>query len=47
MGIVQFGNGIHNAKYSMALLDATINSFETMIADLEGKDISEEIVEAE
>lgn len=35
MHIVQFGNGVHNKKYSIMLIDAAINSFEDMIDYLE------------
>ncbi len=41
LDIVRFGNGIHNAKYSIELLDAAMTDFKDMIAYLEGKDISE------
>lgn len=47
LGIAQFGNGVHNAKYSISLLDAAISSFKNMIGYLEGKDISEDLVEEE
>jgi len=33
--IVQFGNGVHNKKYSIMLIDAAINRFEDMIDYLE------------
>lgn len=33
--IVRFGNGVHNKKYSMMLLDAAMTSFEDMIDFLE------------
>jgi hypothetical protein len=41
LGIVRFGNGIHNAKYSIELLDSAMTNFKDMIAYLEGKDITE------
>lgn len=43
LDIVRFGNGVHNAKYSMALLDLAIANFKNTIGYLEGKDISEGI----
>ena len=33
--IVQFGNGVHNKKYSMMLLDAALTNFEDLIDELE------------
>ena len=33
--IVQFGNGVHNKKYSIMLIDAAITNFEDMIDYLE------------
>ncbi|MBU0464461.1 MAG: hypothetical protein KKD21_04610 [Proteobacteria bacterium] len=33
--IVRYGNGVHNKKYSMMLLDAAVNSFEDLIDSLE------------
>ena len=33
--IVRFGNGVHNKKYSMMLLDAAMTSFEDAIDFLE------------
>ena len=33
--IVQFGNGVHNKKYSIMLLDAAISRFEELIDSLE------------
>jgi hypothetical protein len=48
LNLVRFGNGIHNAKYSIELLDSAMTNFKDMIAILEGKEISEEdIVEQE
>jgi hypothetical protein len=41
LGIVRLGNGIHNAKYSIELLDSAMTNFKDMIAYLEGKDITE------
>ncbi len=35
LSIVQFGNGVHNKKYSIMLIDAAINNFEDMIDYLE------------
>jgi hypothetical protein len=35
LNIVRFGNGVHNKKYSMMLLDAAMTSFEDMIDFLE------------
>ncbi len=34
--IVEFGNGVHNKKYSVMLLDAAMNSFEDAVDALEG-----------
>jgi len=31
INIVQFGNGVHNKKYSIMLLDAAITRFDEMI----------------
>ena len=45
--IVQFGNGIHNAKYSQSLLDSAIGRFNDTIGFLEGKDITEGVVQEE
>jgi formate-dependent nitrite reductase cytochrome c552 subunit len=33
--IVLFGNGVHNKKYSMMLLDAALTNFEDVIDELE------------
>jgi len=44
LGIVQFGNGIHNPKYSIALLDSAIDGYKYTIGLLEGKDMSSEAV---
>lgn len=41
--IVRFGNGVHNAKYSISLLDLANASFKNTIGYLEGKDMSEGI----
>jgi hypothetical protein len=30
LNIVEFGNGVHNKKYSIMLIDAAINRFEDM-----------------
>jgi hypothetical protein len=46
LNIVRFGNGIHNAKYSIELLDSAMTNFKDMIAVLEGKEI-EDIIEQE
>jgi hypothetical protein len=35
LNIVRFGNGVHNKKYSVMLIDAAINRFEDMIDYLE------------
>jgi formate-dependent nitrite reductase cytochrome c552 subunit len=35
LNIVQFGNGVHNKKYSMMLLDAALTNFEDLIDELE------------
>ena len=35
LSIVQFGNGVHNKKYAMLLIDAAITSFEDLIDYLE------------
>jgi len=35
LNIVKFGNGVHNKKYSIMLIDAAINRFEDMIDYLE------------
>jgi hypothetical protein len=47
LDIVQFGNGVHNPKYSIALLDVAMTRFKEMIDYLEGKDISEGMVQYE
>jgi hypothetical protein len=47
LGIVQFGNGIHNSKYAMALLDRAVSNFRDAVGLLEGKDISETTVQEE
>jgi hypothetical protein len=47
LGIVQFGNGVHNPKYSIALLDAAMIRFKEMIDYLEGKDLGEGFVREE
>ena len=47
LGIVQFGNGVHNPKYSIALLDVAMTRFKEMIDYLEGKDIGEGMVQYE
>jgi hypothetical protein len=47
LGIVRFGNGIHNAKYSIELLDSAMTNFKEMIAYLEGKEITEDLIEQE
>ena len=33
--IVEYGNGVHNRKYAMMLIDSAIISFEDLIDDLE------------
>jgi len=35
LNMVQFGNGVHNKKYSMFVLDAAITRFEDMLDYLE------------
>ena len=35
MNIVQLGNGVHNKKYSIMLIDAAIGFFDDMIAAIE------------
>jgi hypothetical protein len=35
LDIIKFGNGVHNKKYSIMLIDAAITSFEDMIDYLE------------
>ena len=35
LNIVKFGNGVHNKKYSIMLIDAAITSFEDLIDFLE------------
>jgi hypothetical protein len=35
LNIVRFGNGVHNKKYSIMLIDAALNRFEDMIDYLE------------
>lgn len=35
LNIVLFGNGVHNKKYAMLLLDAAITSFEDLTDSLE------------
>jgi hypothetical protein len=35
LNIVKFGNGVHNKKYSIMLIDAAITRFEDMIDYLE------------
>ena len=47
LGIVRFGNGVHNAKYAIALLDAASLNFEDSIGLLEGKDISDSAIQYE
>jgi len=47
MGIVQYGNGVHNTKYSIALLDVAMTRLKEMIAYLEGKEITEELIQEE
>ena len=44
LDLVRFGNGIHNAKYSIELLDSAMTNFKDMIGYLEGKDINEGVV---
>jgi hypothetical protein len=33
--IVEYGNGVHNKKYSMMLLDSAMNNFEDLMDELE------------
>ncbi len=33
--IVQYGNGVHNKKYSMMLIDAAMNNFDDLMDELE------------
>lgn len=33
--IVQYGNGVHNKKYSMMLIDAALNNFEDLIDEID------------
>jgi len=47
LNIVQFGKGIHNTKYSIALLDVAISSFKNMIGYLEGKETEEAPIQEE
>ena len=35
LNMVRFGNGVHNKKYAIMLLDAAITSFEDMMDSLE------------
>ncbi len=35
LNIVQYGNGVHNKKYSIMLIDAAITRFEDLIDFLE------------
>ena len=39
LGIVRFGNGIHNSKYAIELLDSAMTNFKDMIGFLEGKEL--------
>ena len=41
LGIVRFGNGIHNSKYAIALLDSAISLFRDTIGYVKGEDLSE------
>lgn len=41
--LVQRGNGMHNAKYSIEVLDAAITSFRSMIDHVEGKESSDSL----
>lgn len=41
LSIVRFGNGVHNAKYAIALLDWAMVNFKDATALLQGKEISE------
>ena len=43
LAIVRFGNGVHNSKYSIALLDAANISFKNTISYLEGREMTEGI----
>ena len=47
LGIVQYGNGIHNAKYAMAILDRAVFSFRGALVLLEGKDTGSLAVQEE
>jgi hypothetical protein len=47
LGIVRFGNGIHNAKYAIALLDEAMVKFKDTISYMEGKGLSEGPIQAE
>ena len=47
LGIVRYGNGVHNSKYSIALLDAAMTKFKDMIGYLGGRNISEGIPQGE
>ncbi|MBW1819555.1 MAG: cytochrome C, partial [Deltaproteobacteria bacterium] len=35
INIVQFGNGVHNKKYSLLLIDAAINKYDELIEYVE------------
>jgi len=36
--IVQFGNGVHNKKYSLLLIDAAINKYDELIEYVEASE---------
>ena len=37
INIVQFGNGVHNKKYSLLLIDAAINKYDEVIEYVEAE----------
>jgi len=47
LSIVRSGNGVHNAKYAILLLNAAITNFKNAIASLEGKEMTEGIIREE
>ena len=38
VNIVQFGNGVHNKKYSLLLIDAAINKYDELIEFIEASE---------
>ena len=38
INIVQFGNGVHNKKYSLLLIDAAINKYDELIEYVEASE---------